>query len=459
MEMVVQKYGGTSIGRAERMLNVAKIVKMTIDGGEQPTVVLSAMSSAIKKEGTTSRLIEAASEALKGGAYYKIIDLLAEHHINTAREAITDERICAAVEEDINRELKKLKSFLDAIGVIGEISARSDDVIVSIGEKLSARIFTGILNSQGIDAEYVNLESVVDKEFKEVDRDFCLYLQKKLAGIITDLGPKVGVVTGYFGFAPGGIIKSVGRGYTDFTAALIAAGLKAKELQVWKEVDGIFSTDPRKVEAAVVLDTITPEEAMELTYFGSEVIHPFTMEQVRRALVPVRIKNTFDANVPGTLIDPNVTADPEKRGATAVTVKKGISVINVNSNRMLMAYGFMSRIFDIFNRHEIVIDLISTSEVSVSLTIDDDHNLEGAITELEKLGDVFVKKNMAILSLVGTGMRQTSGMAGDMFGRLGEANINIEAISQGASEINISTVINGSDADTALKAVHKMLEK
>lgn len=458
METVVQKYGGTSIGQASRMLNVARIIKGTKEKDQHVVAVVSAMSGRTKKEGTTSRLLEASEEALKNGSYYRILDLLEEHHQSVIKEAITDRTIQEQLREETNSELHQLKSFLDAIQVIGEISPRSQDVIIGTGEKLSARILAGVLNSMGVDADYINLETLVNKPFKELNLDFCLYLQKKLAGIIKNCGARVPVVTGYFGFVPNGIIKTIGRGYTDFTAALIAAGINARELQVWKEVDGIFSADPNKVKTAKVLSSITPAEAMELTYFGSEVIHPFTMEQVSRANVPVRIKNTFDPSVAGTMIDPMASPTKGKSWGTAVTVKRDVTLVNINSNRMLMAYGFMSKVFDVFNKFEIVIDLISTSEVNISMTVDNNQTLAPAVVELKKLGDVTVRKGMATISLVGQGMDQP-GIAAKMFSKLAEQDVNIEVISQGASEINISCAVKDVQSDKALLAVHQMLEE
>ncbi|MCP4756248.1 MAG: aspartate kinase [Proteobacteria bacterium] len=457
METVVQKYGGTSIGKAKRLENAAKIVQQTLDDDRHVVVVLSAMSSGGKKEGTTSKLMEAADEAIRNGSYYKIIDLLGDHHLEIVEKAIKDRTIREELKEEISNELHKLKSFLDAIQVIGEISPRSMDVVIGYGEKLAARIFAGMLNSRGTDADYIDLSNLIDVPFLEIDQKFCFYLQTKLAERVKDCGARVPVVTGFFGFVPSGILKSIGRGYTDFTAALIATGIKAKELQIWKEVDGIYTADPKKVDTARVLPSISPDEASELTYFGSEVIHPFTMEQVINANIPVRIKNTFEPGLPGTIIDPAGKSKVKKKGPTAVTVKRNTVLLNIQSNRMLMAYGFMSKVFDIFNRYEIVIDLVSTSEVNVSVSLDNAQHLDRAVEELEELGTVSVRKDMAILSLVGQGMQHAIGIAGEMFSRLAKQGINIEAISQGASEINISCAIDDLQSDKALKAVHEML--
>ena len=455
MKCIVQKFGGTSLGKADRMRGVAEIVKNSLKS-VRVVLALSAMSSYVKSEGTTSKLIEAADAALAKKDFHGIINFIEEHQLEAINELMNG-KLHEQVSEQIKEELRGLKSFLGAISVIGEMSTRSQDVIIGMGEKLSACIFAGRLNSMGIDAEFVDLSLIIEKEFKEANQEFYAYTQAQLRSRIEACGRKVPVLTGYFGFVPGGIINSIGRGYTDLTAALAAAGIGARELQIWKEVDGVFSADPRKVPEAVVLPAITPEEAAELTYYGSEVIHPFTMEQVVRAGIPIHIKNTFKPELPGTIVDPNADSLAPAKPATAVTAKRGITVVNINSNRMLMAYGFMAKVFNIFEKHGIVIDLISTSEVNISITVENSGRLQTAIADLELLGSVSVKNDLAILSLVGRGQRHCVGLAGKMFSVLAGENINIEMISQGASEINISCVIDDQDADKALLSIHNAL--
>ncbi len=457
MDFIVQKYGGTSLGKPERILNVANIVEDSLKN-HRIIVVLSAVSSYIKAEGTTSRLIEAARVALEKGDFFKIIDHIEENHISIVKE-IMKGNFQEQTIELIQNEIKFLKSFLDAISVIQELSVRSHDVVISTGEKLSAIIFSNLLNSRGIDSQYIDLESIVDKPFEEANKDFYTHVKGRLKDSVDKCGYKIPVLTGYFGFVPKGIINSVGRGYTDLTAALTAVTVKAEELQIWKEVDGVFSADPRKVEDAFVLPKITPEEAAELTYYGSEVIHPFTMEHVIQANIPIRIKNTLNPVGNGTIINPFSKNEHHEKPGTAVTVKRNITVININSNRMLMAYGFMAQVFNILAKHGIIIDLIATSEVNISMTIENTDDLLKAIPELEELGDVFIKENMAILSLVGRGQKNSVGLAGKMFSVLGDNDINIEMISQGASEINISCIIDDQNADKAIKAVHQALVK
>ena len=265
---------------------------------------------------------------------------------------------------------------------------------------------------------------------------------------------RVPVVTGYFGAVPGGLIDGeIGRGYTDLCAALIAVALKAEELQIWKEVDGIFTADPTKVPTARLLPTITPSEAAELTFYGSEVIHHLTMDRVIRAKPPIklRIKNVKNSRGNGTIILPDPVPPPGQlrhsrsssallatktpKRPTAVTIKDKITVINVHSNKRSISHGFFAKVFSILDKRQLSVDLISTSEVHVSMAIHSPsippEQMRKAKEELEDCGEVSILDKMAILSLVGAEMKNMVGVAGKMFSTLGEHNVNIEMISQG----------------------------
>jgi len=297
-----------------------------------------------------------------------------------------------------------------------------------------------------------------------LNQDFYDTLSTSLAERIEQCGDRLPVVTGYFGVVPGSLLTSIGRGYTDLCAALLAVGLDAHELQVWKEVDGIFTADPRKVVTARLISVITPEEAAELTYYGSEVIHPFTMEQVIRARIPIRIKNVENPSGEGTMIFPDTLArkgedtpseiprhfrnrshdallQPRHQRPTAVTTKSNIIVLNVHSNRKSLSHGFLAGIFSILDQHQLCVDLISTSEVHVSMALQSevkDHALKEAVDELKRHGSVDVIRNLTILSLVGKQMKHMIGIAGRMFSTLAKANVNIEMISQGVHPIHAS---------------------
>ncbi|KAK3604216.1 hypothetical protein CHS0354_002024 [Potamilus streckersoni] len=453
MEYIVQKFGGTSVGTAERIEKVGQIISAW-SKQYKVIVTVSAISSYTKSEGTTSKLILAKELAEKHGPYIKVIDEIEELHINTVKELLKDTQILSAATAKIAEIIKKLKSFLSAVEIIHETTPRIEDVIVSTGEKLSAVILSAALNAGGTDAEYIDLSAIVeDNLYKDTGKEYYDYVKRQIAERISRASG-VPVLTGFFGYVPEGILKAVGRGYTDLTASLTAAAVSAKELQIWKEVDGIFSADPRKVLNARVLPSVTPAEAAELTYYGSEVIHPFTMEQATGNNIPIRIKNTFNPDGEGTLVDPR-PQEVHSHKATAVTAKTGIFVLNINSNRMQKAHGFMHKIFKIFDEHRISIDLISTSEVNVSMTIDKKYNVSKVAKELEEFGTVNIFKDVAIISLIGEGMRNAVGMSHKFFEALAERNINIEMISQGASEINISCVINENHVPEALNEIHR----
>ncbi|KAJ3009909.1 UNVERIFIED_CONTAM: Aspartokinase [Siphonaria sp. JEL0065] len=470
---IVTKFGGTSVGSAERMLQVASIIE-NLSKNDKTIVVLSAMSSYIKAEGTTSMLLEAADDILLPNSqlYLDIVSKIESNHLKAVAEGVKDAEIRAKAEHDVSEYCERLRSFMSAAEIIDEISPRSRDIIISVGEKLSARIFTAVLQDRGIKASFVNLEHLVQQKFdpNNLDQSFYDYLASRLAETINALEPdSVPVVTGYLGPIPGSIVTTIGRGYTDLTAALIAVGLKAGELQIWKEVDGIFTADPRKAPRAHLLNAISPEEAAELTYYGSEVIHPFTMDQVIRASIPIRIKNAFKPDGAGTVIVPQSDLPEEtavdgdsavavhRAMATAITIKENITVLNIHSNRKSVSHGFFAKIFSTLDKYGIVVDLISTSEVHVSMALGphiSEEKIQLAVEELQKYALVDTLSNMTILSLVGREMRRMVGIAALMFSTLSKHSINLEMISQGASEINISCVIEGAKGVLALRVVH-----
>jgi aspartate kinase len=314
---------------------------------------------------------------------------------------------------------------------------------------------------QGVEAEYVDLCDILhtDTPADQLDASFYKSTISTFASRIAACEARVPVVTGFFGNVPGSLIDGdIGRGYTDLCAALCAVGVRAEELQIWKEVDGIFTADPTKVPTARLLPSITPSEAAELTFYGSEVIHHLTMDQVIRAHppIPIRIKNVKNPRGTGTIVvpDPVLSAghqlhrsrpsqlrndlnNKKPKRPTAVTIKDNITVINVHSNKRSISHGFFARVFSILDRQSISVDLISTSEVHVSLAIHTSAIQADAFAkakqELEECGDVSVLTDMAILSLVGADMKNMVGVAGRMFSTLGEHYVNIEMISQGKS--------------------------
>lgn len=351
------------------------------------------------------------------------VEQIRNDHIASARAAIKNPEILEPLEEEIDYDCDQLRSFLMAAQILEEISPRSKDTIIGVGERLSCRIVAAVLKDRGVDSELVSLESIIQRASEDdeqpteaapadnesLGQPFWDRLAKLFGERLRECGNRVPVVTGFFGVVPGSLLTQVGRGYTDLCAALCAVGLAASELQIWKEVDGIFTADPRKVQKARLLPHITPEEAAELTYYGSEVIHPFTMEQVINASIPIRIKNVEKPSGAGTVIFPDVTPsrpgtppssalaalalDPTTNAKipTAVTIKDSILVLNVRSNRKTISHTFLSKIFGTLDRFGIVVDLISTSEVHVSIAMNGSMRrqlLDKVVSELRKVGDV-----------------------------------------------------------------------
>ncbi|KAI9786862.1 MAG: Aspartokinase [Geoglossum umbratile] len=496
---IVQKFGGTSVGKFA--VNIVEDIIRASLSKHKVAAVCSARSSYSKAEGTTNRLLRAAREAERQGSkqYEKIVSVIREDHIAAARDCVKSPDIVEDLIRDINDECRRLSGLLAALETVEEVTTKSEDKIISTGEKLSCRFMAALLRDRGVDSEYVDLAKIISCKIRDgLNQSFYQDTTRLLAERIHLCGDRVPVVTGYFGVVPGGLLSRIGRGYTDLCAALVAVGLKADELQVWKEVDGIFTADPRKVPTARLLATITPAEAAELTFYGSEVIHPFTMEQVIRARIPIRIKNVMNPRGKGTVIFPDSAAELDNavpgyepklfrvrsssiltelqrpKRPTAVTIKRQILVMNIHSNKRSLSHGFFAKIFSTLDKWRLSVDLIATSEVHVSMALHSesallegdidsnqlkilDHDLHGAIAELREYGTVDIIPHMAILSLVGRQMKNMIGIAGKMFSTLGENNVNIEMISQGASEINISCVIEERDADRAINILHTNL--
>ncbi|TKA65933.1 hypothetical protein B0A55_10361 [Friedmanniomyces simplex] len=502
---VVQKFGGTSVGKFA--VRIAEEIVVAGLRDQRVAVVCSARSTGTKAEGTTNRLLRAARDVLAGaaGKYVDIVEAVKVDHVRAGEECFmggssgsSSREILEGYTESVNAECLELLKDLGGAYQLEEMTSGTMDKVMSRGEKLSCLFMTALLQARGVNAVYVDLSAVITfPTAKGLNDDFYRRLAVAMTDRILSHGPDVvPVITGYFGKVPGGLLDQVGRGYTDLCAALVAVGLKARELQIWKEVDGIFTADPRKVPTARLLDSVTPSEAAELTFYGSEVIHPFTMDQVIRASIPIRIKNVMNPRNSGTVIFPDPADElaarkraglfrnrsvsnlspPHARGPkrpTAVTIKPSITVLNVHSKRRTRAHGFLMSIFRILDTHGLSVDLISSSEVHVSMAIHsesallsgqgeeemkiEDAALQGAVDDLSRWGDVDLVPNMAIISLVGRQLRSMVGISGRFFSTLGEHGVNIEMISQGASEINISCVIEEREANRALNVVHTNL--
>ncbi|KAI1743502.1 aspartate kinase [Xylaria scruposa] len=499
---LVQKYGGTSLGKLTDTI-CGSIIPSYIEK-HRLVIVCSALSGTLKAKGTTSLLLECIALSERGitaqEQMINLVHLIRDNHVavlDSIFETLKESAFEAydLTKTEIVRECESLKRFLIAAQIVGELSPRSKDRVISLGEKLACIIIAACLASKGTPAKPVILDDVVATVFGSSADDqaaalnrlgskFYHVIAEEIATRVKDCEPAIPIVTGFFGIMPNSLIETVGRGYSDLCAAMSAVAVGATELQIWKEVDGIFTADPRKIPSAQLLPSVTADEATELTYYGSEVIHPLTMDQIREANICLRLKNVFKPHAEGTLIDPNSTSSTleigqarkvisppgvllkndfsvgrfERRRPTAVTVKDDILVINVICNRNTKSGGLLIQVFERLERNNIQVDLIATSERNVSLAVHSPGNSSAVLRlkeELESFGQVAIVKDMSIVTIVGHKMRSQIGVANETLSALAAANVNIHLISQGASEISISLVVYAHDATAALNAIHR----
>lgn len=436
--MIVMKFGGSSVANAERIKHVASIIQAYKE--KRPIVVLSAMGD------TTDHLLEAADKAVEG-----VVDVqgVAQLHEDTAKElGINIETIQALLVE--------LKQLLTGISMLKEISKRSRDYLVSFGERMSVRMMAAYLKSQGDDACFYDAWDagfISDSNYMSAELldDVWTTIPEKLTGYKEGKDNAIPIVTGFIAKDKKGNITTLGRGGSDLTATMIGAAMKAEEVQTWKDVDGILTTDPRVVKEAKPVPEVTYEEAQELAMFGSQVLHPRSMLPVRKTGTPVRVKNSYNIKSPGSIIVEKHTGKISP--VCAITTVKHITLIDIVSSRMLGAAGFLAHVFNNFLKWNISIDVIATSEVSVSLTVNTKSDISGLVKDLEQASQVTVHKEKAIVTII-CDVAQSSSILAKGFEALSKAGINVQMISQGASKVNISMIVDDDQADQTVKILH-----
>ncbi len=335
---------------------------------------------------------------------------------------------------------------------MGELTPRSLDCIMSFGERLSARVVVAAFVAEGIEAkpcDAYDLGLVTDGRFGAASPLETCYggLGKSLAAV-----RGIPVVTGFIGKDARGNITTLGRGGSDFSAAIVGRAVGAEEIQIWTDVDGIMSADPKLCPRARSLEVLSFEEASELAYYGAKVVHPATMVPAVKARIPVRVLNTYRPERPGTVILDRAPASRE--AVKSIAYRSHISLISVTSSRMLMQPGFMARLFEVFGRHEVVIDMVATSEVTVSLTTDTRKDLGPALEELQEFAEVEVEKNQAIVSCVGEGLRDGKGALAGIFEALRDAKVKLRMLSFAASNVNVSLLVPERSVSRAVRALH-----
>jgi len=444
--MIVMKFGGSSIESAEAVKRVAGIVAARAD--RHPLVVVSAMGK------TTDRLLEVGRTAVVGdidGALAKL-DSVREFHAIEAGSVVSPQAE-PVIEKHLDEHFQELAELVRGLSILGDLSARSVDALSSYGERLSSVVITEALRAHGLAAEHVDSRDVIvtDSRFSEAVPLFDETNERLNQKVrpLNDAG-KVVVMGGFIASTKDGITSTLGRGGSDFTASIIGAGLAADEIQIWTDVDGVLTADPSLLSSARRIRVMSFAEAAELAYFGARVLHPSTMLPAVKSNIPIRVLNSRKPDVEGTLIVSEHVAGQSI--VKSVAYKENITVVEVHSTRMLMAHGFLKRIFEVFDKHETSVDMVTTSEVSVSLTIDDTSRFSAIVQELEQFAEVTSVAGQSIVCVVGDNIRYTPGVAARVFQAL--KNINIRMISQGASRLNVSLVVDEKDLRATVEALH-----
>src|SRR5215213_7292795 len=429
---IVMKFGGTSVADAAAFENVARIVEA--ERAAFPVVVVSAMS------GVTDALLSATPDSL-GPIFAR--------HITAARQLL---RAPERFVDFVKQAETKVGELLQAHDRSKQKSVQ--DAVVSFGEILSSTLMAAVLSERGVEALQVDARRciITDEEHTcaaPLMRETFACTQNELRPLVE--GGVVPVLGGFIGATTQGATTTLGRGGSDYTAELIAAALNVDEIQIWTDVTGVLTADPRVVPGTLTIDRLSYSEAAELAYFGAKVLHPKTIQPAIENSIPVRICNSRLPQERGTLVGPQSETSP--RTIKAIAHKTGVTIVQITSVRMLGAYGFLRALFEVFERHRTVVDVVTTSEVSVSLSLDEAGALPSIVEELEQLGTVGIEKGCAIICVVGEGLRDTPGIVGRVFSTI--SDINVWLISQGASSINFTFVIEEGRVREAVTRLHE----
>ena len=448
--MVVQKFGGTSVADPEAIQRLIQIVRTARSrDGRGPAVVVSAMS------GVTDALLGVAAAAGGGRLEDALtrLDQLRERHMAVA-QTLAPKESKGALGRQIDQQFDDLTALARALAVLREVSPRTLDVVAAAGELLSSRIVTAALAGADLPSEWVDARRAI---ITTADHTRALPLATETDAAlratvlaVVDAG-RVPVLGGFVASTIDGHTTTLGRGGSDYSGAIVGAGIGAREIQIWTDVDGMLTADPRVIAAPKLVPQLSFAEAAELAYFGAKVLHPSTILPAVERNIPVRILNSRKADGPGTTI----TADPPPGAAplTALACKRDVTVIDITSSRMLMAYGFLRRVFEVFERYTTAVDVVTTSEVTVSVTVDDRRHLEPIVEELSEFSQVAADHEMALLCAVGDRLRNEPAIAARAVGVLEE--VPLRMISQAASRRNITVILRQADLPHAMNRLHE----
>ncbi len=433
--VTVLKFGGTSVGSAATIRQVSRIVGAA-EG--KRLVVVSAFA------GVTNGLVEII-ESLERGDEQGAVAALG-HVSERCASIIHDLSLQGAVVEKYEEEIARLRALIPAILTLGEVTPRAADAILATGEIVSSFVVAAFLGALHLDARMI---MITDDSFGAAHPDEAAIAQTVSERLVPLFSQVSIIVTGgYSGATKTGVTTTLGRGGSDYSAALFAAALGADRCEIWTDVNGLMSSDPRLVPTARTVPMLHYDEAAELAFFGAKVLHPLTIQPAVRCGIPVVIRNTFFPDGAATRIVGTVSGG----GMKAVACRHGVAIVHIRSNRMLGTYGFLAELFEVFRRHRVAVDMVTTSEVSVSVTVDDSLALDALVADLSLLGSVDIERGCSQIALVGAGMRRQSGIGARFFSVL--RDINILMVSMGASDTNLSVVLAEKDAPEALRRVH-----
>jgi aspartate kinase len=444
--MIVAKFGGTSVADAAAIRRLAGIVRTRTTA--QPVVVVSALAK------VTDALLglRAAVHAGDGPAVDAALEALVERHRAIACELSGASDAMPAIVQDAAALRHDLGAALGRMLRPAEL-----DALAGRGELWSSRLVAAALGGAGLGATWVDIRPILvtDDRFGRATPNLAALTARARECLrpLVEAG-LVPITQGFIGATPDGTPTTLGRGGSDFTAALLGAALEVERVEIWTDVNGLMTADPRIVPSARTLRAASYEEAAELATFGARVLHPATAQPLVRAGIPIVVLNSTRPDDPGTIVEPS--AELERLGDSpvrSISWKRDITVVNVRAPRMLGAYGFLRAMFEVFERHEVVVDVLASSEISVSLTVEDRTRLDAVVRDLDELGDVWVEHHRAIVAVVGIGIRSTPGLAARLFRAVQPANV--EVISQGASAINMTFVVQEQDGPDVVRRLHQ----
>jgi aspartate kinase len=445
---LVMKFGGTSVADADAIARLVSTVReQQTAAGAPPVVVVSALAKVTDKLIAVARMAEAgqgeeAAAELRG---------LSMRHAAVAG-AVTDASraaVCAAIEREFDESI----AIVHALAVLQEVSPRSLDAVLAVGEVVSSRIVAAACADHGLPSRWLDAREILvtDSEHNAAAPDLSATgerVRARLAPILNE--GLIPVAGGFIGSTAHGVTTTLGRGGSDYSAAIFGAALDVDEIQIWTDVDGMLTADPRIVSQPRVVPQLSFAEASELAYFGAKVLHPSTILPAVARNIPVRILNSRRPAAPGTLI---TSAGGDGRRLTAIACKRDVTVIDITSTRMLMAHGFLRRLFEVFERMKTPVDVVTTSEVSVSVTVDDTRRLDAIVDNLRNFAEVSCEPEMAIVCIVGEMLRSDS----RLFGRaiMALEDIPLRLVSQAAGRRNITFVIRDADVPQAMMRLHE----